>query len=294
MSGSRPAEAAPQLSPPQAAGVAGQGEGAQEALTRFWPYGWWRIMDAKIGIIPLPVYVVLIARDRGLDAHRQGAVRHPDGASSLLSVGGFTCAEIGNRIPIIRNIGAAAIFATFIPSALAYYHLLPQPILKVDDGLHEVQQLPLPVHRVDHRRQHPRHGPPCADRGLPQDLRPARRRLGRRGGGRARSVGTLLGLGAYHTFFFIVVPIMAGGVGEGAIPLSIGYSAILGQPQGDLFAQVLPPVMLGSLTAIVFAGHAELRRQALSASDRRGTPAAGRARRRGRDPEDDAAGPLRT
>ena len=67
-------------------------------------------------------------------------------------------------------------------------------------------------------------------------------------------VGTLLGLGAYHTFFFIVVPIMAGGVGEGAIPLSIGYAEILHQPQGDLFAQVLPPVMLGSLTAILLAG----------------------------------------
>src|SRR5437764_779450 len=49
-------------------------------------------------------------------------------------------------------------------------------------------------------------------------------------------------------------PTMTGGVGEGAIPLSIGYAAILGQAQGDLFAQVLPPVMLGSLTAIVFAG----------------------------------------
>src|SRR5207342_586419 len=67
-------------------------------------------------------------------------------------------------------------------------------------------------------------------------------------------VGTLLGLGAYHTFFFVVVPIMAGGVGEGAIPLSVGYSEILGQPQGDVFAQVLPPVMLGSLTAILLAG----------------------------------------
>ena len=67
-------------------------------------------------------------------------------------------------------------------------------------------------------------------------------------------VGVLLGLGAYHTFFFVVVPIMAGGVGEGAIPLSIGYAQILHQPQGDLFAQVLPPVMLGSLTAILLAG----------------------------------------
>jgi malate:Na+ symporter len=67
-------------------------------------------------------------------------------------------------------------------------------------------------------------------------------------------MGTLLGLGAYHTFFFVVIPIMAGGVGEGAIPLSLGYSEILGQPQGDVFAQVLPPVMLGSLTAILLAG----------------------------------------
>src|SRR5205085_4364670 len=67
-------------------------------------------------------------------------------------------------------------------------------------------------------------------------------------------VGTLLGMGAFHTFFFVVVPIMAGGVGEGAIPLSIGYAEILHQDQGALFATVLPPVMLGSLTAIVFAG----------------------------------------
>ncbi len=46
-------------------------------------------------------------------------------------------------------------------------------------------------------------------------------------------VGTLLGLGPYKTFFFIVVPIMAGGVGEGAIPLSIGYAAILGVQQAS-------------------------------------------------------------
>jgi Na+/citrate or Na+/malate symporter len=67
-------------------------------------------------------------------------------------------------------------------------------------------------------------------------------------------VGVALGLGAYHTFFFVVVPIMAGGVDEGAIPLSIGYAQILHQQQGDLFAQVLPPVMLASLTAILLSG----------------------------------------
>jgi Na+/citrate or Na+/malate symporter len=67
-------------------------------------------------------------------------------------------------------------------------------------------------------------------------------------------VGTLLGLGPYKTFFFIVVPIMAGGVGEGAIPLTVGYAQFSHQPQGTLFAEVLPAVMLGSLTAILLAG----------------------------------------
>jgi len=67
-------------------------------------------------------------------------------------------------------------------------------------------------------------------------------------------VGTALGMGAYHTFFFTVVPIMAGGVGEGAIPLSLGYADILHQNQADLFAQVLPSVMLGNLTAVLLAG----------------------------------------
>jgi Na+/citrate or Na+/malate symporter len=68
------------------------------------------------------------------------------------------------------------------------------------------------------------------------------------------TVGTLLGLGPYHTFFYLVAPIMAGGVGEGAIPLSIGYGSILGQEQGVVFAEVLPAVMLGSLSAILLSG----------------------------------------
>jgi len=40
-------------------------------------------------------------------------------------------------------------------------------------------------------------------------------------------VGTLLGLGAKHTFFYLVVPVMAGGVGEGAIPL---FDRLRGHP----------------------------------------------------------------
>jgi Na+/citrate or Na+/malate symporter len=67
-------------------------------------------------------------------------------------------------------------------------------------------------------------------------------------------VGTALGMEPFQVFFFIVLPIMAGGVGEGAIPLSIGYAALMHMDQGVALGRVLPMVMLGSLTAIVIAG----------------------------------------
>ena len=53
---------------------------------------------------------------------------------------------------------------------------------------------------------------------------------------------------------FSSVPLPAGGVGEGAIPLSIGYAALMHMDQGVALGRVLPMVMLGSLTAIVIAG----------------------------------------
>jgi Na+/citrate or Na+/malate symporter len=68
------------------------------------------------------------------------------------------------------------------------------------------------------------------------------------------AVGTSLGLGLRHTVFKIIVPLMAGGVGEGAIPFSIGYSALGGGDQGILLAEILPSVMFGSLVAVLLAG----------------------------------------
>jgi malate:Na+ symporter len=224
----------------------------QSGAEGFWPKGWWSIVDFKIGIVPLPIFLILFAVIGGFAA--TGTV--PSDilmAIVLLSMGGFTCAELGKRIPIIRNIGAAAIFATFIPSFLAFHHLLPASILgSVTEFTKNSNFLYLFIS--------------CIivgsilgmDRGvLVQGFLKIFIPLAAGsvvGAIVGTLVGVLLGLGAYHTFFFVVVPIMAGGVGEGAIPLSIGYSQILHQPQGDLFAQVLPPVMLGSLTAILLSG----------------------------------------
>ena len=225
---------------------------AEAGREPFWPHGWWRLMDFKIGIIPLPVYLILVALLTVLTLEGEIKADAPS-MIAVLVLGGFTCAEIGKRLPVLRAIGAGAIFATFIPSALAYYGLIPPQIQKsITDFTKFTNFLYLYIAAIivgsilGMDRQ-------VLIRGFLKIFVPLAV-----GSVAAACVGTLvgvaLGLGAYKTFFFIVVPIMAGGVGEGAIPLSIGYAAILGQSQGDLFAQVLPPVMLGSLTAILFSG----------------------------------------
>src|SRR4051812_38851977 len=192
------------------------------ALPRaFWPEGWWRLVDFKIGIIPLPIYAILVVLIAILTYLGEVKSDAPT-MIAVLVLGGFTCAEIGKRIPILRSIGAGAIFATFIPSALAYYKLLPPQIEKsIIEFTKYTNFLYLFIACI-----------------IVGSILGMDRRILVQGflkifvplavgsivaGAVGTAVGTLMGLGAHHTFFFVVVPIMAGGVGEGAIPLSIGY-----------------------------------------------------------------------
>ena len=87
-------------------------------------------MEFRIGIIPLPVYVVAGALIAGLVATGK-LPNEISVAIVMFAFFGFTLAEIGKRLPILRNIGGAAICATFIPSALVFYKVLPEPIVKV-------------------------------------------------------------------------------------------------------------------------------------------------------------------
>ena len=223
------------------------------APARFWPQGWWKVVEFRIGIVPLPVYVVLAALVAFFILRDGKVASDLPTMIAVLALGGFGCAEIGRRLPVIRNLGAAAIFATFVPSYLVYAHLLPEGMLKpVAEFTKASNFLYLFIAAIivgsifGMDRQ-------VLIKGFLKIFVPLAA-----GSIVAGTVGTLigvvLGLGAYHTFFYVVIPIMAGGVGEGAIPLSIGYAEILHQEQGTLFAQVLPPIMLGTLTAILLAG----------------------------------------
>jgi len=213
---------------------------------------WWRWLETRVGIVPLPVYVLLLVLLAGLLATGHLATDIST-AIAVLVVGGFTCAEFGRRLPWLRQVGAAAIFATFVPSALAYYGWLPKAIVELTTNFTRSTQflyLFITAIIVGSIFSMPRE---VLLQGFLRILVPlAAASVAAIAAGTL--TGALLGLGWSHTLFFIVLPIMAGGVGEGAIPLSVGYAQALHAPAGELFAQVLPPVMLGSLLAILVAG----------------------------------------
>lgn len=223
-------------------------------LTKFWPQGWWQIMDNyKIGVIPLPFFIfaaILIFAEIMVTGKLP-----TDITVMVVTCGffGFLCGEIGKRLPIVGKMGAAAICATFIPSALVYYGLLPEAVVGATTKFYKDTNILYlyicciivgSIMSMDRR---------TLIQGFLRIFAPmlCGEVVGMCVG---VGVGTICGLSPFETFFFLVLPIMAGGVGEGAIPLSIGYAAILGMEQGDALGRVLPIVMLGSLTGICCAG----------------------------------------
>ncbi|WP_321937460.1 2-hydroxycarboxylate transporter family protein [Paraburkholderia sp. J8-2] len=225
---------------------------ASTRRTPLWPYGWWAIVELRIGIIPLPIYILLIALVAGfvITGKVPGEISM---AIAVLVLCGFTCAEIGKRLPVFNKIGSAAIVATFLPSFLAFHQLLPEKLIGMVTNFTNVSNFMYlfiasiivgSIFSMDRE---------VLIRGFAKIFFPLA--AGSIVGGIVgTAVGTVLGLGTKHTLLYIVIPIMAGGVGEGAIPLSVGYSEIMKMQQGPIFAEVLPAVMIGSLCAILFSG----------------------------------------
>jgi malate:Na+ symporter len=209
-------------------------------------------MERRIGVIPLPVYALLVAMTVGFLALGKFPTELTN-IMAVLALAGFTSAALGKRIPLLKHVGGPIIFATFIPSYLSYHGYIPVPVTKaIADFTNSTKMLYLFIAAI------------CVGSILSMDRTVLVRGFVKIfvpltfGSIAALAIGTTvgwsLGLGAKYSLFYIVIPIMAGGVGEGAIPLSIGYSGINGTTQGEEFARVLPPVMFGSLVAVVFSG----------------------------------------
>ncbi len=223
-----------------------------------------RRASALIGVIPWPVYMLLVALIYGLlTKGKKEDLSDISVMIAILGVGGYACGELGKRIPGIRSLGAAAIFATFIPSYLVFAKLLPAPMVSAVKDFTKVSQfLYLYIAAI-----------------VVGSILSMDRKVLVQGflkifvpvgfgsvlaAGVGMAVGLAFGMNPFHTFFYIVIPVMAGGVGEGALPLSVGYAAVAVAKHGvtpakvalsdTLLADILPSVMFASLTAIVVSG----------------------------------------
>jgi malate:Na+ symporter len=72
------------------------------------------------------------------------------------------------------------------------------------------------------------------------------------------AVGVACGMPLRQVLFFVIIPVMGGGLGEGAIPLSVGYGEVMGVDSGRILAQLLPVILLGNLCAIMICGLLDL------------------------------------
>jgi malate:Na+ symporter len=220
-----------------------------------WAQAWQRWMDWRLGVIPVPIAVLLAGTLWYFISRGKVATDLPMmiGLTMLLS---FICGEIGHRIPGLRTVGGAVIVATFLPSALAYYHVLPTQLVGAVSSftkgsnylfLYISAIIVGSVFAMDRT---------VLIRGFVKIFAPlaAGTVAAVLVGG---AVGAALGLGVKHALYYVVLPVMAGGVGDGAVPLSLGYAQSLhlgAHGFGPQFAQVLPPVMIGSLFSILIAG----------------------------------------
>lgn len=211
-----------------------------------------KIINYKVGVIPLPLYIVLAAVIY-FAAITNKLPADMIGGFAIIMILGALLGDLGLKLPVLKNIGGPAILSILIPSMMVYFNLLNSTSMKAITGIMKnsnflylyisclVTGSILGMNRK------------VLIKGFVKMFVPLV--VGTLAAVAAGIlVGLLFGYKPGHTFFYIVAPILDGGIGEGILPLSLGYSEILHQPQEMLIAKLVPAAVLGNIVAIVTAG----------------------------------------
>ncbi|MBO5493736.1 MAG: 2-hydroxycarboxylate transporter family protein [Pyramidobacter sp.] len=176
------------------------------------------------------------------------------GAFPIMIVLGAILNEIGDRCPFVNTyLGGGAIVIIFGVAALCHWKVLPagtQTIIRnfmVGEGFLDFYIAALICGSI---------------LGMNRDLliKAAIRYLPAIIGGVAVAlgfaglVGAVTGYGAKQAILYIAVPIMGGGMGAGAVPLSKIFGMQLNQDPAQIINIMIPAVALGNAMAIVAGG----------------------------------------
>ncbi|MCJ1978607.1 2-hydroxycarboxylate transporter family protein [Pseudolactococcus carnosus] len=206
-------------------------------------------MTIKVGSVPLPVYIALSIVIVITGLLQQLPVNMLGGFAVIL-VMGWLLGTIGANIPFLKNFGGPAILSLLVPSILVFFNLVnknimgsAQILMKDANFLYFYIACLVCGSILGMNRK-------ILVQGLFRMIIPML--LGMTFAmGIGTLVGVLLGLEWQHTLFYIVTPVLAGGIGEGILPLSLGYSAITGLGSEQLVAQLIPATIIGNFFAIM-------------------------------------------
>jgi malate:Na+ symporter len=205
-------------------------------------------------IAGLPILVYLVGAAIVFAAALTGSL-----PSSLLSgfavtmlVGGLLM-TIGQRVPVLRDFGLPTILCTFVPAILLFAGLFPQTAAEVVSGFVEdsgfldflvitiIAGSILGMPRALLLKAGPRFAVP-----LIGCLAATFVLIG--------LLGAALGFGFAQAILFIAAPIMAGGLGVGAVPMSQMYGTATGNDAAAYMGQLMSAVVVANIICILVAG----------------------------------------
>lgn len=218
-------------------------------------FSYWKdkAMSIKIGPLPLPVYLTMVAIIFGASFYGK-LPADMIGGLAIMMILGILLGDVGLRLPILKDIGGPAILSIFVPSCMVFYGLLDENAVKSVTAFTKganflyfyisclVAGSILGMVRKVLIQGFIRMFVPLVIGTVTACV------VG-------TAIGMVVGFDTYHAFFFIVIPILSGGVGEGILPLSVAYSEILGQSPDQFLVHFVPAAMLGNLFAIMLAGY---------------------------------------
>jgi len=175
------------------------------------------------------------------------------GGLAVITGLGMLLGPLGERLPVIRKIGGGALVCLMVPSVLVYFSVFNKNTLSAVESLMKeanflyfvictlVVGSILGMQRTRMMRGLVRVFPPL----LAGTLTAVVVGVG---------VAMAFGYSFPRALFYIVVPILSGGIGEGVIPLSASYSSALGGTADSYVAQLIPAAVIANIVAIIFAG----------------------------------------
>ncbi|MFI6172887.1 2-hydroxycarboxylate transporter family protein [Nocardia sp. NPDC051052] len=166
---------------------------------------------------------------------------------------GMLLGPLGNRLPVISKIGGGALICLMVPSVLVYFGVFNANTLAAVNALMKEANFlyfvisTLVVGSILGMSRKVMVG------GLIRIFPPL---VVGTAAAVAVGIGVAMafGYGFHRALFYIVVPIIGGGIGEGVIPLSSAYASALGGESGSYVAELIPAAIIGNIVAVILAG----------------------------------------